>query len=382
VSEGTLPVDWSGRQATVTLPEHIDAANADQVREDLLTVINRGAAVLTADMTATVSCDYGGADALVRAYQRGAVSGTQLRLVVTAPVVRRILEVNGLDRLISIYPDLESATAAGSPAMVLPLAPRPDRSAGHGPARSRGAGPARRPREAADQDWPGAAALTPAVLWNLVDALSDGVLLADDDGTIMLVNRRLEEMFGYRRGELAGQSVESLIPAGLRPAHAGYRAGYARERTARRMASRARLVGLRRDGATLPVEISLSPVRTRTGYFTLAVVRDATDTQQRQDLAELARAVAAGEQEQKTTELLDRIVNSLLHVGLSLESAIDLPHDLARQRITDAVLRLDNTIHEIRDHVFAAHSRPGQPRPAPPDGPGGAAGPGPAGKPR
>jgi anti-anti-sigma factor len=370
VSDGTLPVDWSGRQATVTLPEHIDAANADRVREDLLTVINRGAAVLIADMTATVSCDYGGADALVRAYQRGAVSGTQLRLVVTAPVVRRILEVNGLDRLISIYPDLESATAAGSPAVVLPLVPRPDRPAGRDQARSRGAGPARRPHETADQDWPGAAALTPAVLWNLVDALSDGVLLADDDGTIMLVNRRLEEMFGYRHGELAGRSVESLIPVGLRPAHADYRAGYARERVARRMASRARLVGLRQDGATLPVEISLSPVRTRTGYFTLAVVRDTADAQQRQDLAELALAVAAGEQEQKTTELLDRIVNSLLHVGLSLETAIDLPHDLARQRITDALQRLDSTIHEIRDHVFAARPRPGRPSPAPPDRPG------------
>jgi anti-anti-sigma factor len=371
VPDDPLPVRWSGRQAIVTLPEQIDASNAGQVREELLAVINQGATELVADMTATLSCDYGGADALVRAYQRAAVSGTQLRLVVTAPVVRRILEVNGLDRLISIYPDLESATTAGSPAVVLPLLSRPDRAARRSQARSRGAGPTPRPQETADQGWPGAAALTPAVLWNLVDALSDGVLLADDSGVIVLANRRLGEMFGYQHGELAGRQVESLIPVGLRAAHAEHRAGYARERTARPMASRTRLVGLRQDGATLPVEISLSPVRTRTGYFTLAVVRDTTEVQQRQDLAELARAVAAGEgeQEQKTTELLDRVVNSLLHVGLSLETAIDLPHDLARQRITDALQRLDNTIHEIRDHVFAARARRSQPDPATPGGP-------------
>jgi anti-sigma B factor antagonist len=109
-------VQWTGRQAVVTLPENIGVANAGQVGEGLLSVINRGAAVLIADMTATLSCDYSGADAMVRAYQRALVSGTQLRLVVTTPVVRRVLNVNGLDRLISIYPSLDAAIAAVAPA--------------------------------------------------------------------------------------------------------------------------------------------------------------------------------------------------------------------------------------------------------------------------
>ena len=46
------PVRWAGRQAVVTLPEHIDVSNAGQVREELLSVINRGDAALIADMTA------------------------------------------------------------------------------------------------------------------------------------------------------------------------------------------------------------------------------------------------------------------------------------------------------------------------------------------
>ena len=70
-----FPVEWTGQQAVVTLPEHIDVATAGQVRELLLSVINRGAAVLIADMTATQSCDHAGMDAMARAYQREAVSG-------------------------------------------------------------------------------------------------------------------------------------------------------------------------------------------------------------------------------------------------------------------------------------------------------------------
>jgi anti-sigma B factor antagonist len=115
VINDTYPVRWMGRQAVVALPQHIDVSNASQIREELLWVINRGAVTLIADMTGTLSCDHSGADAVMRAYQRALASGTQLRLVVTAPIVRRVLGISGLDRLIPVYPSLEAATAAGTP---------------------------------------------------------------------------------------------------------------------------------------------------------------------------------------------------------------------------------------------------------------------------
>jgi anti-anti-sigma regulatory factor len=82
------PVQWTGRRAVIAFPEHIDVSNAGQIREELLSVINRGAEALIADLTATISCDHAGAEAVVRAHQRALASGTELRLVVTTPIVR------------------------------------------------------------------------------------------------------------------------------------------------------------------------------------------------------------------------------------------------------------------------------------------------------
>jgi anti-anti-sigma factor len=110
----TLPVHWAGQQAVVTLPEHIDNSNAHQICEQLLWIINRGTVALIADLTGTVSCDYSGAGTLARVQHRAAATGTELRLVVTADVVRRVLSFGGLDRLVAVYPDLDGAIAAGA----------------------------------------------------------------------------------------------------------------------------------------------------------------------------------------------------------------------------------------------------------------------------
>jgi PAS domain S-box-containing protein len=286
-------------------------------------VINRGAAVLIADMTATESCDHAAVEAVARACQRAAVSGTQVKLVVSAPVVRRVLSIEGLDRVVSIYPSLEAAMAAGQPGLV----PNGRPEVSHVAART----------------------VTPAVLWQLLDALGDGLLLASQDGKIALVNRRCAEMFGYQREELIGLPVDELVPPDVRAAHEGYRAGYQQAPRPRYMAERARLVGLLKDGATLPVEITLSPLPTASEDFVLAVIRDATAPRRQADLAVLARTAAA---DQDTRDLLDRVVRRLFQVGLSLQVASGLPGDVARRRLGDALDQLDDVIGEIRNYVF------------------------------
>jgi anti-anti-sigma factor len=322
---GKEPVAWTGRRAVVAFPEHVDMSNAAQIREQLLEVFDRGAAVVIADMSATVWCDYVGVDAVARACQRAAICRADLRLVATAPAVRRLLAAEGLDRLVPVYSSVEAAITAGNP---------------DGP--ENGLSPA---------------PLNEAVLRQLVDALADGIVLVDEDGRIMLANRRAAAMFGSRPGELGGQLVESLMPAGLRDAHRLDRAAYALKPAARPMADRAALVGLRKDGSTIPLRITLRPVPTASGHFVLAVIRDATHEQAQDDLVGLVRGVLA-EQAQHAEDLLDRVVGSLFHVGVSLDAAAGQPAELARERISQALQRLDDTVREIRGHVFRSQ-RPG-----------------------
>ena len=327
---------WAGRRAVVAFPEHVGGSNAAQVREQLLAVFDDGAAVVIADMSATVSCDQVGVGAVSLAYQQAAVHRAELRLVATAPAVRRLLAEQGLDRLVPVYPSVEAAVAAGEP-------DGPDPRGDSAPL------PVAAPWLARPQARAGPVSET--VLRQLLDTLADGIVLADEDGQILLANRPAAAMFGYRPGELAAQPVESLVPASLRDAHRLHRAAYALKPVPRPMADRARLAGRRKDGSTIPVTITLNPVPTASGHFVLAVIRDATREYWQDDLTGLVRAALA-QQAQHAGQLLDRVVGSLFHVGLSLDRAADQPAELARERISEALQRLDEVIHEIRDHIF------------------------------
>jgi anti-sigma B factor antagonist len=120
-------VAWLGEAAVITLPEEIDISNADQVRDDLLTLLNRGPAALIVDMAQTTFCDSAGVNALVRAHKRAAANGADVRLIVAAPGVARILAITGVDRLIAVYPSViaslagaDGADASGEPARTDP----------------------------------------------------------------------------------------------------------------------------------------------------------------------------------------------------------------------------------------------------------------------
>jgi anti-sigma B factor antagonist len=107
-----LPVEWADQLAIVALPAEIDSDDAEQLRDTLLAVLNRGITILLIDMTLTTFCGVAGASAIARAHQRALASGARVLVAAPAPIVRRVLAIAGVDRLVSIYPTLAAARAS------------------------------------------------------------------------------------------------------------------------------------------------------------------------------------------------------------------------------------------------------------------------------
>jgi PAS domain S-box-containing protein len=97
------------------------------------------------------------------------------------------------------------------------------------------------------------------------------------DGRIVLLNSEAARLFGYQREELLGLTVESLVPERFRPNHPAHRVAYSADAKTRPMGAGLDLYAVRKDGSEFPAEISLIPVRTETGVFTTAAVRNVAE---------------------------------------------------------------------------------------------------------
>ena len=111
----------------------------------------------------------------------------------------------------------------------------------------------------------------------LLEAAPDAIVVVDATGTICLVNRQTETMFGYDRTELLGEPVEILMPRRAAAHHPTLREGYFAEPRVRPMGAGVELSARRKDGTEFPVDISLSPLTTEEGTLVSAAIRDATE---------------------------------------------------------------------------------------------------------
>jgi PAS domain S-box-containing protein len=137
----------------------------------------------------------------------------------------------------------------------------------------------------------------------VVDAAPSGMVMANSEGKIILVNAQVETFFGYTRDELIGEPIEMLVPERFRSQHAGFRHGYLGDAQARPMGAGRELFARRRDGSEFPVEIGLTPIHTPEGLSVLATIVDISErkraeleaARQRDELAHLSRVTMLGE---------------------------------------------------------------------------------------
>ncbi len=108
------------------------------------------------------------------------------------------------------------------------------------------------------------------------EAVPTAIVIVDQEGKIVLANSSAEKLFGYRREELVGRSVEILVPVPLRRHHAALRRNFFSQQAARTIPGRD-LYAQRKDGNQFPVEIALCPIETEDGPCVVSSIVDLTD---------------------------------------------------------------------------------------------------------
>ncbi len=111
----------------------------------------------------------------------------------------------------------------------------------------------------------------------LSEAISEGVIIVDENQMIVATNSASEQIFGYEKGELKGQSLNILIPQQYRGNHGGHFQSFMKHSQKRQMGIGRDIHGVKKNGDTFPVEAGLSPFQIYDKTFVMALVMDITE---------------------------------------------------------------------------------------------------------
>jgi len=138
-----------------------------------------------------------------------------------------------------------------------------------------------RPRRSGDAEDRGDAArdevqAQAARMRSIVETATEGIIAIDTHGMIDTFNGAAERMFGYRAEEVIGRNVKLLMPDPDRRQHDGYLERYLTTGEKRIIGIGREVTGLRKDGTTFPVDLSVGDGSNGSRPFFTAVVRDIT----------------------------------------------------------------------------------------------------------
>jgi len=199
-----------------------------------------------------------------------------------------------------------------------------------------------------------------ARLGAIVDSAMDAVVTVDESQRVVLFNRAAEQVFGVRRDEALGASLERFLPARFRAAHHAHIEHFGRTGvTSRRMGDVTTLWALRADGTEFPIEASISQAVEEGRRFFTVILRDITVRKHaeealkrsEQELRELSARVLEAREEEKTRiarELHDELGQLLTALKMDLAWLRErLPSDL-QDKAAEMSGMLDQTVGATR----------------------------------
>jgi PAS domain S-box-containing protein len=167
----------------------------------------------------------------------------------------------------------------------------------------------------------------------LFEHATEGIILTNDKGKIVLLNPAASMLVEYEKDELLGQSIEILIPGRFHSHHTQYREGFYRQPSNRTMGHGRDLFARKKDGKEFPVEVSLSYYRQGSAFFVIAFLVDITSRKQ-----------AEKELLARKTEL-ERITQDISKMNAELETKVEQRTLILREALQE-LERSQSELHE------------------------------------
>ena len=123
---------------------------------------------------------------------------------------------------------------------------------------------------------------------SIFDHVNEGILIANREGQVVAMNPMGRKMFGLTGQDGLPKTVEELIPDSVRSRHQEHRANYHENPHARPMGKNMVLSGLKKNGETFPIEISLSSYVSEGNQFVIAFIIDVTERRLQEEKIQLA----------------------------------------------------------------------------------------------
>jgi two-component system sensor kinase FixL len=144
---------------------------------------------------------------------------------------------------------------------------------------------------------------TAARLRTLTETAVDGVILIDTRGVVLMFNPACENLFGYSADAVIGENVKMLMPQPYRHEHDRYITNYRDTRDPKIIGIGREVIGLRKDGSTFPMDLSVGEARQDGESIFVGIIRDLTSRkrteaeleQARAELVRVARVTTLGE---------------------------------------------------------------------------------------
>lgn len=113
-------------------------------------------------------------------------------------------------------------------------------------------------------------------LREVMNAVGDGIITANDRSEIIMINKKVEEVWGYSADELIGQRLSILMPEKYRQRHQQGMNRYIQTRESHILGQNIVMEGLRKNGDLFPLEINISDLQFQGRHLFTAAVRDIT----------------------------------------------------------------------------------------------------------